>query len=122
MPGTDTVIIKPVVNPVVQSGVAAARAVATELGLRVADAVPVGTGSNVIVHLRPNAIVARVMSGTVVLHDDPRAWLTQEIEVGTFLSERGAPVVAPTTLVDPGPYVSGDLWISLWEYVAVSDK
>ena len=50
---------------VVERAVAAAVAVASEQGLRVADAVPVGTGSNVIVHLRPSPIVARVMSGTV---------------------------------------------------------
>ena len=69
---------------VVRSAVAAAVAVATEQGLRVADAVPVGTGSNVIVHLRPSPIVARVMCGTVVLHPDPRAWLTREIASGRF--------------------------------------
>lgn len=92
---------------------------ATELGLSVADAVPVGTGSNVIVHLRPNPIVARVMSGTVVLHPDPREWLKREIDVGVFLTERRAAVVAPTPLIDPGPYLSGDLWMSLWEYVEV---
>jgi Ser/Thr protein kinase RdoA (MazF antagonist) len=73
----------------------------------------------VIVHLRPNPIVARVMSGTVVLHPDPRAWLTREIDVGTFLAERGTSVVAPTTVVDPGPYLSGDLWMSLWEHVEI---
>jgi Ser/Thr protein kinase RdoA (MazF antagonist) len=73
----------------------------------------------VIVHLRPSPIVARVMSGTVVLHPDPRAWLTREIDVGAFLAERMTSVVAPTTVVDPGPHVSGSLWMSLWEYVEI---
>jgi hypothetical protein len=103
---------------VVGRAVAAAVAVATEQGLRVTDAVAVGTGSNVIVHLRPSPIVARVMSGTVVLHPDPRAWLTREIDVGAFLAERTS-VVAPTTAIDPGPYVSGNLWMSFWEHVEV---
>ncbi len=84
-----------------------------------ADAVPIGTGSNVIVHLRPSPIVARVMTGTVVLHPDPRGWLKREIDVGAFLAERGTSVVAPTTVVDPGPYVSGDLWMSFWEHVEI---
>lgn len=104
---------------VVGRAVAAAVAVATEQGLRVADAIPVGTGSNVIVHLRPSPIVARVMCGTVVLHPDPHAWLTREIDVGTFLAERMTSVVAPTKEIDPGPYVSGNRWMSFWEHVEV---
>jgi hypothetical protein len=104
---------------VVGGAVAAAVAVATAQGLRVSDAVPVGTGSNVIVHLRPSPIVARVMCGTVVLHPDPRAWLTREIDVGAFLAERMTSVVAPTKEIDPGPYVSGNLWLSFWEHVEV---
>jgi Ser/Thr protein kinase RdoA (MazF antagonist) len=103
---------------VITEAIAAASAVAIEQGLRGVDAVPVGTGSNVIVHLRPAPVVARVMTGTVVLHRDPRAWLTRELEVATFLADR-APVVAPTREVDPGPYVRGHLWLSLWEYVDV---
>jgi phosphotransferase family enzyme len=97
----------------------AAVGVATEQGLRVTDAVPVGTGSNVIVHLRPSPVVARVMCGTVVLHPDPRDWLTREIDVGSFLGERMTSVVAPTKEIDPGPYASGTLWMSFWEYVEV---
>ena len=104
---------------VVASAVAAAVAVATEQGLRVAEAVPVGTGSNVIVHMRPHPIVARVMTGTVVLHPDPRAWLTRELDVGAFLAQRISEIVAPVTEIDPGPHVSGDRWLSFWEHVEV---
>jgi hypothetical protein len=104
---------------IVERAVAAAVAVASEQGLRVGEAVPVGTGSNVIVHLPPRPVVARVMSGTAVLHPDPRAWLTREIDVGRFLGERMAAVVAPAKEIDPGPYVSDELWLSVWEYVEV---
>jgi hypothetical protein len=104
---------------VVEGAVAAAVAVASEHGLRAADAIPVGTGSNVIVHLRPSRVVARVMCGTVVLHPDPHTWLTRELEVGAFLAERMTAVVAPTKEIDPGPYVSGNLWMSFWEHVEV---
>jgi hypothetical protein len=105
--------------PGVASAVAAAVAVANEQGLRVADAVPVGTGSNVIVHLAPSPIVARVMSGTVVLHPDPHAWLRRELDVGAFLAARTTVVVGPTREIDPGPYLSGTLWLSFWEHVQV---
>jgi hypothetical protein len=106
---------------VVERAVAAATAVATEQGLRVTEAFPVGTGSNVIVHLRPHPIVARVMTGTVVLHPDPHAWLKREIDVGAFLGERMAEVVVPAKQLDPGPYRNGDLWLSFWDHVEVTD-
>jgi hypothetical protein len=104
---------------VVERAIAAAVKIATEQGLRVTEAIPVGTGSNVIVHLRPSPVVARVMTGTVVLHPDPHAWLTREIDVGAFLGERMTSVVAPTKEIDPGPYVSGNQWMSFWEHVEV---
>lgn len=103
---------------VVSRAVEAATAIAAAHGLRVTDPVPVGTGSNVIVHLRPAPVVARVMTGTVVLHRDPRAWLTRELEVGRFLAGR-APVVAPTREADPGPYERDGLWLSLWEHMVL---
>jgi Ser/Thr protein kinase RdoA (MazF antagonist) len=59
------------------------------------------------------------MCGTVVLHPDPREWLTREIDVGAFLAERINAVVAPTKEIDPGPYVSGNRWMSFWEHVEV---
>jgi hypothetical protein len=73
----------------------------------------------VIVHLRPSPIVARVMCGTVVLHPDPHGWLKREIDVGAFLGERLTSVVAPAKEIDPGPHVSGNLWLSFWEHVEV---
>ena len=94
---------------------------AAEQGLRVADAVPVGNGSNTIVHLRPSPVVARVMSGTAVLHRDPRAWLAREIAVGAFLAGRMAAVVGPAEDVDPGPYVHDGLWLSFWEHVELDE-
>ncbi|HTX07650.1 MAG TPA: hypothetical protein VME22_03505 [Solirubrobacteraceae bacterium] len=50
----------------------AACTVAAARGLPRSEAAVVYSGSNVLVHLRPSPVIARVMSGTVVLHDDPR--------------------------------------------------
>src|SRR4051812_50167694 len=58
-----------------RAAIAAALAVASAQGLTVTDPRVVGRGSNRIVWLRPAPIVARVMTGTVVLHDEPRARL-----------------------------------------------
>ena len=50
--------------------VAAARAVASEYGVACEEAVRIAAGSNVLVHLKPTPVVARVMTGTALLHDD----------------------------------------------------
>lgn len=102
-----------------QAAVAAALAVASSHGLRVREPRLVGRGSNRIVWLWPAPIVARVMTGTVVLHADPEAWLARELAVGRFLAHAGAPIVPPASAVDPGPHVSGGLWVSLWEHAEV---
>jgi hypothetical protein len=50
----------------------AARAVATAHGLACEQSYVVYSERNVHVHLRPASVVARVMTGTVALHDDPQ--------------------------------------------------
>ncbi len=78
-----------------------------------------GRGSNRIVWLWPEPIVARVMTGTSVLHTDPTVWIAREIELGIFLAGTDTPIVAPASSVDPGPHFSDGLWMSLWEHVEV---
>src|SRR3712207_4837966 len=102
-----------------RAAVAAAMAVAEEQGIRVTEPTLVGLGSNRIVWLRPAPVVARVMTGTAVLHHDPGAWLARELDVGVFLAAHGAPIVAPTADFEPGPHSAGGLWLSLWEYAEV---
>lgn len=101
------------------AAVAAAMAVASDEGLRGVEPRVVGRGSNRIVWLWPAPVVARVMTGTVVLHGDARAWLAREIDVGAFLAGMGAPIVPPASAVDPGPHIRAGLWLSLWEHVDV---
>lgn len=55
--------------------VAAACAVAADHGLEFDRAAVIHSGSNVHVHLGPAPVVARVMTGTAVLHDDLQRWL-----------------------------------------------
>ncbi|HET9198673.1 MAG TPA: aminoglycoside phosphotransferase family protein [Solirubrobacterales bacterium] len=79
-------------------------------------AVVLRSGSNVIVHLRPSPVVARVMTGTVVLHEDPEGWLGREVGVLSYLAPFGL-AVAPSPLVAPGPYCADGLWMTFWEWV-----
>lgn len=103
-----------------QAAIAAAVAIACDEGLRVIEPRVVGCGSNRIIWLWPVPIVARVMTGTAVLHADPSAWLARELDLGTFLAGTDAPIVAPTSAVDPGPHLSGGLWMSFWEHVEIT--
>src|SRR3954469_16967614 len=99
------------------SSLAAAQAVAREHGVACDQAVRIAAGSNVLVHLKPAPVVARVMTGTALLHDDPERWLTREVAVGTFLAGRTDSVVPPTDLLPPGPYHRDGLWLTLWKFV-----
>jgi len=97
--------------------VTAAQAVAREHGVPCDEAVRIAAGSNVLVHLKPAPIVARLMTGTVVLHEDPEQWLAREVAVGAFLAERTDLVVPPTDIMPPGPHQRDGLWMTLWEFV-----
>jgi Phosphotransferase enzyme family len=73
-------------------------------------------GSNVLVHLKPTPVVARVMTATAVLHQDVESWLAREVAVGTFLGERGL-AVPPARLLPPGPHERDGLWMTVWDHV-----
>lgn len=95
----------------------AAQAVAREHGVACDEAVRIAAGSNVLVHLKPAPVVARVMTGTAVLHDDAEQWLAREVAVCAFVAERSDLVVAPTDILPPGPHVQDGLWMTLWKFV-----
>jgi hypothetical protein len=79
--------------------------------------VRIAASSNVLVHLKPAPIVARVMTGTAVLHDDVEQWLAREVAVGVFVAERSDVVVPPTNLLPPGPHERDGLWMTMWRFV-----
>ena len=95
---------------------AAAKAAATAGSVACEDAVVLADGSNVLVHLKPAPVVARVMTGTAVLHDDVETWLAREVAVGAFLAERGL-AVPPSDVLAPGPYRHDGLWMTFWTFV-----
>jgi hypothetical protein len=96
----------------------AACGIAVEHGLPCGDAEVVYSGSNVIVHLLPSPVVARVMTGTVALHDDPLRWLSREVAVTEFLAPIGL-AVAPSSMIAPGPYRAGGLWMTFASWVEI---
>jgi phosphotransferase family enzyme len=99
------------------SALAAAQAVARAHGVACDEAVLIAAGSNALVHLKPAPVVARVMTGTAVLHDDVEQWLAREVAVGAFLAERTDLVVPPSDILPPGPHEQDGLWMTLWKFV-----
>ena len=99
-----------------QRALDAARAVALAQGLDCERAIIVHSASNVLVHLRPAPVLARVMTGTVVLHEDPRRWLEREVSVLEFLKPTGI-AVAPSPLIAPGPWSHDGLWMTFSERI-----
>lgn len=100
-----------------QRALAAARTAAAARGLLCKQAAVLHSRSNVLIHLHPAPVVARVMTGTVVLHDDPQRWLEREVSVVSFLAPSGI-AVAPSGLIPPGPYQQDGLWMTFLEWVA----
>jgi Ser/Thr protein kinase RdoA (MazF antagonist) len=104
------------VSALEQRALAAAGTVASACGLKLNEAIVIHSGSNVLVHLRPAPVVARVMTGTVALHDDPRKWLEREISVLEFLAPSGL-AVSPSRLIAPGPHCHDGLWMTFTEWI-----
>jgi aminoglycoside phosphotransferase len=103
-------------KPRTAPALAAARAVALANSVACEDAVVVAAGSNVLVHLKPAPVIARVMTGTAMLHGDVERWLAREVAVGAFLGGRGL-AVPPSDVLAPGPHQYEGLWMTFWEFV-----
>jgi hypothetical protein len=97
--------------------VRAAVAVAAAHGLRPAEPLVLAQGSNVLVHLAPAPVVARVPTTTIAAFRPDTAWLAREVAVAGHLARRGAPVVGPSAEVDPGPHVHDGLPVTFWAHV-----
>jgi Ser/Thr protein kinase RdoA (MazF antagonist) len=101
-------------------GLAAAAALARRLGLPAADPVVLSGRGNLLVHLAPAPVVARVATLTAWSRRDPLAWLVREVAVAGWLADRDGPVVPPSRVADPGPHVEDGFAISLWEFTAAT--
>lgn len=65
-------------------------------------------GGNLIIHLSPHPIVARV--ATVISEENPdqaKRLLTRELRVARHLQNKGVPVLLPIDQIDAGPHDIG---------------
>lgn len=90
---------------------AVAVALAKELGIPANDAVVLSDLTNVLVHLRPSPVVARV--SLTLAGRGPKA-LEQELAFAAAAASAGAPVVPP---VEPTPFERDGRLVTLWRYV-----
>lgn len=97
-------------------GMAAVAHVAAAQRLPVGDLRVVSARGNLLVHLAPAPVLARVATLTGWTRRDPAAWLAHEVSVARHAADHGGPVVAPTALAEPGPHLVNGLALSLWEY------
>jgi hypothetical protein len=83
---------------VTSSAAAADAAVSVAAGFGISRTRPVilADGANVIIHLSPSPVVAKVAARTTEVRPDAAAWLQRELDIVSFLTGAGAPVMAPS--------------------------
>jgi hypothetical protein len=101
----------------VSRGVAAAVTVARSYGLTVTDPLVVSDGVNLVVHLRPVPVVARVATLTPLLRPQISRPFGREVALATALAAAGAAIVPPSDLLPPGPHEHDGLALSFWQYL-----
>jgi hypothetical protein len=102
-------------------GLAAVRAVAANEDLHFVEAKILRDRGNLLVHLSPAPVVARVATLTGTRRAGDR-WLQREVGVADFLARAGAPVVAPSVELDPGPHTHDGISLSFWNYVTEIER
>jgi hypothetical protein len=98
----------------------AAMTVAAGLGVTCTEPVILADGANVIVHLSPSPVVAKVAATTPAVRPDVAVWLQRELDVVWFLAGAGAPVIAPSPEVPPTVHSDDGHVMSFWSYLRPS--
>lgn len=98
--------------------VRAAVAVAERHGLRRTEPVVLRDASNLLVHLAPAPVVARVGALTAEVRPHVAATLAKDVGLAGWLAARGAPVVAPSAELPPGRHRHAGHTLTFWTYVA----
>jgi hypothetical protein len=100
-----------------EEAVEAAVAAGRGLGLRVDEPRVLRDLTNVLVHLAPAPVVARVPVTFSRLRG--REWMEAELALVGALQGRGLPVAGPTREIAPGPYERDGFLVTFWDYVEI---
>jgi phosphotransferase family enzyme len=104
-------------DSVAEAAVRAAVTVAAGLGVSSSEPVVLADGANVIVHLRPSPVVAKVAASTTAVRLETDAWLQRELNLVEFLAATGAPVMAPSPEMPATTYHGDGQVMSFWRYL-----
>jgi Ser/Thr protein kinase RdoA (MazF antagonist) len=91
--------------------------VAARLGVTCTEPMILADGANVIIHLSPSPVVAKVAASTPAVRADVAAWLQRELSVARFLAEAGIPVMTPSREVPAAVHTGGGHVMSFWTYL-----
>jgi thiamine kinase-like enzyme len=105
----------------VQAAVRTVCEVAQQQLIKFDTAIILADRSNLLVHLHPIPVVARVATTTGTVRKG-NAWLKREIAIASHLAATGAPVIPSSTVVSPAPYHHNGLVLSFWEFVQELDE
>jgi hypothetical protein len=100
-----------------EQAIRAAVAYAAAHGIRSVEPAVLKDGSNVLVHLRPAPVVARVAGTTGLVRRPVADWFARELSLVDHLLERDVPVVPPSSELPRGPVVHDGMTMSFWTFV-----
>ncbi|MDQ6419665.1 phosphotransferase [Paenibacillus sp. LHD-117] len=72
---------------------------------------------NLVIHLAPYPIVARLAVFASEENEAARQLAIRELSTARHLHRQGVPVILPASLTDAGPYDIDGVWTTIWEYI-----
>jgi Ser/Thr protein kinase RdoA (MazF antagonist) len=106
----------PVSQDLAAAALAAARAVARARGLPADDPRVLADGANLVVHLAPAPVVAKVAASSRLVREAPE-WLARELEVASAVRAAGVAAVAPSPMVEARVHEHDGVAMTFWELV-----
>jgi Ser/Thr protein kinase RdoA (MazF antagonist) len=105
------------ISPGAAAAARAAVSAAGGLGVTCHEPAVLADGANVIVHLCPSPVVAKVAATTASVRPDAGAWLQRDLDLAVFLTAAGAPVMAPSREVPATVHHADGHVMSFWGYL-----
>ena len=103
------------------AAVRAAVTVAARFTINSTEPVVLADGANIVVHLRPAPVVAKVAASTPEVRPRVQDWLQRELDVSAFLAAEGAPVVPPSPELPATTHHGEGHVMSFWRYLPPAD-
>ena len=119
--GTEPGILQGVPLTITDAAVRAAVTVAARYGITATEPAILADGANIIVHLRPAPVVAKVAASTLAVRPDNQDRLQRELDVCAFLAADGAPVGPPSPEIPATTHRDDGQMMSFWRYLPPAD-